>query len=74
MSKNKKKEYLSTEEVFKLLKFQKEKKQKTKKGKKKSLPPSKKWWKMSDEHYHMKHLLRERMDRDWVEKNRWFKR
>ena len=74
MSKNKK-EQLSTEEVFKLLKFQKEKKQgRTKKGKKKSLPPSKKWWKMSDEHYHMKHLLRMRMDRDWVEKNRWFKR
>ena len=56
---------LNTADFFKILGIEAEKKIRKKKM---GIPklPSKKWWKMTDSYFQMKHLIRARMDKDWI--------
>ena len=59
-------EPINTNTFFRILGTKEEKRRNKKKLEKILLSPSKKWWKMTDSYFHMKHLIRARMDKDWI--------
>jgi len=64
---------VSTEVLFRLLGFSAgEKRRKIKGGFGLVKKPSKRLWQMAGSHFWMKHLLKRRMDEDWMRGKYWF--